>query len=250
MNIRQVPADPNNYSKTKSTKQGIVFHWIVGELSSADRTFKDPDRKASAHYGVGSRGAVHQYVQDEYIAWHAGNSSANIRYIGIEHAGGQLKDGKRKKPTTTCHETSIELCVNLCVKHGFTLKRGVNAWLHKEISDSPTSCPGTLDVDYIVQQVNKRLNFISKFMQKLQDAKNWNNKIKNKKLLKDRTLLYNWGNYSKLINKIDDIYMGELIIKLHELSQFIRSRPGLKNNERTEIVMERFAAYIKKSLGV
>lgn len=141
MTIRQVPAHPNNFSALVTPKVGFVMHWIVGELSAADASFRNPNRRASAHYGVGSGGEIHQYVPADYVAWHAGNWAANTNYIGIEHAGGQLTGGGRKKPTRACHEASAELIAALCRMLGIKkLNRRQNYWIHKEFS--PTACPG------------------------------------------------------------------------------------------------------------
>lgn len=161
-NIIQVPAHPNNYTRTTTPKKGIVYHWIVGELSSADNTFKNPSRGASAHFGIGSGGEVHQYVDTRYIAWHSMDGqikNVNRDFIGIEHAGGQMINGQRKKPTHACHLASIELTVDLCKQMGIKkLVRGVNAFMHSETTRAgATQCCGSLDINYIVNEANKRL---------------------------------------------------------------------------------------------
>lgn len=153
MKITQVPAHPNNYSKNLGANQlrKIVLHWIVGELSAADATFQNPERRASAHYGIGSNGAVHQYVADKNIAWHAG-PKVNYESLGIEHAGGQLINGGRKKPTQKCHDTSAELIAMLCKKYGIPIDRN---HIRKHSEYMPTQCPGTLDIDYIIKKANE-----------------------------------------------------------------------------------------------
>ena len=158
MEIIQKSISKNNYSTKTSHKTGFVLHWIVGELSSADATFANPNRMASAHYGIGSNGEIHQYVPDNQIAWHAGNSQANRDYIGIEHAGGQMIGNTRKVPTNTCHESSITLITSLCRKLGIKkLVRGQNIFKHNEVSLAPTECSGSLRIDFITQRVNENL---------------------------------------------------------------------------------------------
>lgn len=153
--IKQVPAHITNYSQGTSKKIGIVFHWIVGELSSADAKFTKPNQKVSAHFGIGSNGEIHQYVPVENIAWHTGKADANRNYIGIEHAGGQLlKNGSRKKPTQACHDASARLI----------------RWLHNEYNIPvigyphskfvATMCSGSLDYQYILGKAkNKMIEF-------------------------------------------------------------------------------------------
>jgi len=86
--IRWIGANPNNYT---SGRQGhgvkyIVFHHIVGPLSSADATFQNPNRIASAHFGVGST-EIHQYVALGNTSYANGNWVSNLESVTIEHEG-------------------------------------------------------------------------------------------------------------------------------------------------------------------
>lgn len=163
MTIIQKPAHATRQSKTKTKKIGFVLHWMVGNLQSTTYKFQSPavplnKDYASAHYGIGDNGEVYQYVHNNFIAYHAGNSTANQNYIGIEHAGGTelFKNGPRKKPTEACHQASIELLTQLCTELEIhELIRGKNIFKHSEIV--PTQCCGSLDIDYITQQVNNNL---------------------------------------------------------------------------------------------
>ncbi len=164
--IKQVPAHPTNYSQSKSKKIGVVFHWIVGELSSADAKFQKPNQKVSAHFGIGSNGEIHQYVPIENIAWHAGNSVANRNYIGIEHAGGQLlKDGSRKKPTQACHDASARLIRWLNEEHNIPIV----GYPHNQFT--ATMCSGTLDYRYILSKAEKKMLEFSRFYNFILDEK-------------------------------------------------------------------------------
>lgn len=148
--ITQVPAHVNNYGVGRAGKSvnKIILHWIVGTLESADTTFKNPDRKASAHYGIGD-GDIHQYVQEADTAWHASNLTVNRESIGIEHEGGWLlSDGKtRFKPTDKTHETSAKLVADIAKRYNIPLDRD-HILPHNKYSS--TQCPGTLDIDRII----------------------------------------------------------------------------------------------------
>lgn len=154
--VTQVPAHTNNYSKNVYTKTGIVLHWIVGSLASADKAFQDPGRKASVHYGVGKNGEIHQYVDDKYTAYHAGVSKYNQSYFGIEHEGGHLYNGERIKPSPACHESSARLVAWLCKTYNIPCDRK-HIIKHSETGYA-TQCCGTLDIDYIVSEAIKLLN--------------------------------------------------------------------------------------------
>jgi len=128
----------------------IILHWIVGTLESADATFANPQRVASAHYGIGD-GEVHQYVNDQDTAYHAGNFGVNLTSIGIEHEGGwEISPGVRMKPSDKTHETSGKLVAALSKKYNIPLTRE-HIKGHKEVSLSGTECPGTLDIDRIIK---------------------------------------------------------------------------------------------------
>lgn len=155
-NVTQVPAHTNNYSKNIYPKTGIVLHWIVGSLASADKTFQDPARVASTHYGIGKNGEIHQYVEDKYTAYHAGVGSYNRSHFGIEHEGGHLYNGVRVKPSQQCHDSSVRLVAWLCETYNIPCDRK-HIIRHKETGYA-TECCGTLDIDYIVTEASKLLN--------------------------------------------------------------------------------------------
>lgn len=154
--VTLVPAHTNNYSKNIYPKTGIVLHWIVGSLASADKTFQDPNRIASVQYGIGKNGEIHQYVDDKYTAYHAGVSRYNQNYFGIEHEGGHLYNGERVKPSQACHESSIKLVAWLCKTYNIPCDRK-HILKHSETGYA-TQCCGTLDIDYIVTEASKLLS--------------------------------------------------------------------------------------------
>src|SRR4051794_15928975 len=67
----------NNYRDNRPSHlevEAVVIHLIDGSLGSADATFLDNqlDKPRSAHYAVGKRGEIHQYVLEKDTAFHAG----------------------------------------------------------------------------------------------------------------------------------------------------------------------------------
>lgn len=150
MNIKWIGAHSNNYEAGRKGQKitKVVLHWIVGKLSAADATFQDPTRVASAHYGIGPS-EIHQYVKEEDTAYHAGNLTVNRQSIGIEHQG-----GPDIPITEDTYKQSIELVADICKRYGIPADRE-HILKHKEIK--ATQCPGTLDVDRIVNDVAKIL---------------------------------------------------------------------------------------------
>lgn len=157
MKVEWIGANSGNFDTGRGGKKidKVVLHWIVGTLASADATFANPDRKASAHYGINNK-TIHQYVKEEDTAWHCGNYGANQTSIGIEHEGGWLlADGTRKKPTDSTHQASGELVADICRRYNIPIDR---KHIKKHSEYRPTQCPGSLDVDRIIaiaQDINK-----------------------------------------------------------------------------------------------
>lgn len=104
MNIIRKPSS-NYYTNRNGVKPiGICNHISVGTMTSMDAWFKNPASNASAHFGIGRNGAIHQYVDIEHGAWTQGITRDAIKYatapliksmdmnpnlylIGIEHEG-------------------------------------------------------------------------------------------------------------------------------------------------------------------
>lgn len=128
----------------------IVDHWTAGSYESALARFRtpvaDPRQAASAHYIVRSDGRVAQVVLDEDTAYHAGAFSVNLVSIGIEHEASPTLP-----PTPALYAASSWLHARLAEKHGFDLIVGVTVRPHRDIV--PTACPGTLDLNRIVEGV-------------------------------------------------------------------------------------------------
>lgn len=90
-----------NFTKGTNLPKAVVIHIMAGTLVGTDDWFSRPSSKVSAHYGIGKKGEIHQYVKEKDSAWHAGivnNPSwklydkvknPNTYTIGIEHEGNE-----------------------------------------------------------------------------------------------------------------------------------------------------------------
>src|SRR2546423_1335113 len=101
---------PNKTTGRKGyTPIGVVIHIMDGTLLGTDSWFGNPRSQVSAHYGIGQNGEIHQYVQEQDCAWHAGRVdhptcsflksagagiyiNPNYYTIGIEHEGNNTSD--------------------------------------------------------------------------------------------------------------------------------------------------------------
>ncbi len=127
---------------------GVVPH--IAESSSmagVDATFTGGVREASAHYCVDGAN-VHQYVDEADTAWAVGNWTGNCQTISIEHVGTTANP-----PGKATLDRSARLMAEIAQRHGWTsYALGTNVFLHKWFS--ATSCPATLDVDYLISKAN------------------------------------------------------------------------------------------------
>jgi N-acetylmuramoyl-L-alanine amidase len=102
MQIQKQPCAPENFRFGRPPgirPEAIVIHISTDTLASADEWFNNSQAKVSAHYIVGKNGNVHQYVEENDTAFHAGTVvqpswkllkpkvNPNYYTIGIEHEG-------------------------------------------------------------------------------------------------------------------------------------------------------------------
>lgn len=147
---------PANFTVGRAGKKitGIVIHTMVGTLNGSQAWMHNPKSGALAHYGIGLSGEIRRWCEEKNTAWHAGNWSANLTTVGIEHEdNGNWRDGNR---TDAMYNSSIELCADICRREGIVPSRQTIR-KHKEVSQGTTECCGGLDIDRIVEGVKRAL---------------------------------------------------------------------------------------------
>lgn len=140
----------------------ITLHIMVGYLSGTDSVFNNPSTQASAHYGIGANGTIHQYVNENDGSYSDANYASNNSTISIEHEGGMAG----VPCTQACMDASARLCADIARRHGWThlWHNGLkgNVWLHREIPGTDHyGCPDNtingLDVNYVLNKANQLL---------------------------------------------------------------------------------------------
>lgn len=147
--------------KQRSKITDITIHHMAGNLSlqACGRTFHV--RKASAHYGITSQGAIGQYVDESNTAWANANWASNLRSVTIELANDKI--GGNWHVSDKAIEACINLCVDICRRNGikslnYTGNTRGNLTRHNMFAS--TTCPGPYlqsKFPYIAAEVNKRL---------------------------------------------------------------------------------------------
>lgn len=151
--IRQNPANPANYAKGRTQKlvKIVIHHAATTDFDGIARTFQNPSRGASAHYGVGRSNNVDQYVQEEDTAWHAGTSdpatNPNPSSIGIENVN--MSGAPDWAIDDATFNTLVELVRDIATRNNLLpLKVGKNISVGEDLSGhkdwSPTACPSQL----------------------------------------------------------------------------------------------------------
>ena len=154
---------PNHYQgRNGHTITHITLHIMVGHLTGTDSVFTQPSSQASAHYGIGADGTIHQYVNETDGSYSDANYESNNSTISIEHEGGM----NGIPCTKNCMDASATLCADIARRHGWTRlwHDGLNGniWLHREIPGTdhagcPDLAPNGLDIQYVINKANQLL---------------------------------------------------------------------------------------------
>ena len=152
MNIISVPGPNFTHGRKSYKPEAIVIHIMEGNLPGTDSWFASRQSQVSAHYGVGKSGEVHQFVQEENSAWHAGRVNLpswrlikpaagglyinpNFYTVGIEHEGNAQSEW-----TDAMYQTSSQLVRSVSQRWNIPLDRD-HVIGHHEIYSIKT-CPG------------------------------------------------------------------------------------------------------------
>lgn len=153
---------PNHYNgRNGYAISHITLHIMVGTLAGTDKVFQHPGG-ASAHYGIGGNGEIHQYVSESDGSGSDANYASNNSTVSIEHQGGIAG----VPCTRACMDASARLCADIARRQGW--KRlwydglNGNVWLHREIPGTDHyGCPDKtingLDVNYVINKANQLL---------------------------------------------------------------------------------------------
>lgn len=154
---------PNHYNgRNGYAVTHITLHIMVGHLAGTDSVFLNPGSQASAHYGIGANGSIHQYVSEDDGSYSDANFASNNSTISIEHEGGMAG----VPCTQACMDASARLCADIARRHGWThlWHDGLNGniWLHREVPGTdhygcPDRCVNALPVDQIINRANELL---------------------------------------------------------------------------------------------
>lgn len=182
---------PNHYSGRNGYQvTHITLHIMAGFLAGTDATFLSTSSQASAHYGIGSGGEIHQYVSESNGSWSDANYESNNTTISIEHEGGIAS----APCTDACVEASARLCADIARRYGWTRlwhdgTKG-NVWLHREIHGTdhatcPDLAPNGLPYQQIIDKANNLLKGKEMALTDEDVMKIWTHKLPNGSCVRD-----------------------------------------------------------------
>lgn len=150
---------PRNHAIDK-----ITIHHMAGDLSveTCGNLFANPNREASANYGIGSDGRVGLYVDEGDRAWASASPSNDNRAVNIEVANDAT--GGDWPVSDAAYRKLIDLCVDICQRNGIKALNytgGADGNLTEHRMFTATACPGPYlheRMGRIAAEVNNRLN--------------------------------------------------------------------------------------------
>lgn len=154
---------PNRSHPRNHTIDKITIHHMAGDLSveTCGNLFANPNREASANYGIGSDGRVGLYVDEGDRAWASASPSNDNRAVNIEVAN--CATGGDWPVSSAAYNRLIDLCVDICQRNGikalnYTGDADGNLTEHRMFM--ATACPGPYlheRMPQIAAAVNARL---------------------------------------------------------------------------------------------
>lgn len=150
---------PRNHAIDK-----ITIHHMAGDLSveTCGNLFANPNREASANYGIGSDGRVGLYVDEGDRAWASASPSNDNRAVNIEVANDAT--GGDWPVSNAAYSKLIDLCVDICQRNGIKALNytgGADGNLTEHRMFVATACPGPYlheRMGRIAAEVNSRLS--------------------------------------------------------------------------------------------
>lgn len=119
-----------------------MIHTIVGTLDAADNWFNNPVAEVSAHYGVGQKGQIYQWVMTYNTAWANGPLKTNSNWLWPSVNPNRMTvsietEGHPDDPVSTSMYEAVKW---LCKETLQTHPTIIHLYAHSAISN--TQCPG------------------------------------------------------------------------------------------------------------
>lgn len=168
-------AHSNNYSIGRSGRriEKVTIHHMAGVLTAEQcgSIFQNGSRQASSNYGIGKNGEIALFVDEANTSYADANWDSNCKSVTIECSNNKI--GGDWTVSDTVLNSLIKLITDIFKRNGIkkAVKGKTITW-HSMYS--ATTCPGNYlrsKMDYIVEQVNKKLNTSTNTSDKKEEKK-------------------------------------------------------------------------------
>ncbi len=199
-----IPASVNNYTQGRKGYKicKITPHHMAGKLTAKQcgGIFANPNRGASANYGIGYDGEIACYVDEENRAWTSSNRENDCQAITIEVANSA--NGGNWPISDVSWNSLVNLCVDICRRYNFRLTYDgtKNGSLTRHDMFANTNCPGqTLGGRFaeLTKVVNAKLDGGSA------TASNPNTNKKSNEVIAQEVINGAWGNGEDRKNRLN-----------------------------------------------
>lgn len=137
----QYIGENKNYSSPsyRTGKNLIVVHHMAGVLTPIQCNNALKGRGGSIHYAIGNDGSIGWGIDEDEVAWHAGNWPINQRSIGIETSNSAV--GGDWPVSQAAFDSLCKLVADIAKRNNMgTLVSGQNIGYHAMYA--ATACPG------------------------------------------------------------------------------------------------------------
>lgn len=168
-------AHSNNYSVGRSGRkiEKVTVHHMAGVLTARQcgSIFQNGNRQASSNYGIGKNGEIALFVDEKNTSYADANWDSNCKSVTIECSNS--KSGGDWLVSDKVLSSLIKLIADIFKRNGIkkAIKGETITW-HSMYS--ATTCPGNYlrsKMDYICDEVNKKLNNATDTSDKKEDKK-------------------------------------------------------------------------------
>lgn len=191
----------SNYTQKRNNSiKKFTPHHVAGCLTAAQiaRIFQNPNRKASANYGIGIDGKIVGMVAEESRAWTSSSPSNDHQAITVEVSNDQV--GGEWKISDAAWNSLIKLAVDVCRRYNFRLVYDgtPNGSLTRHNMFANTTCPGA----YLQGKFQELANTVNAMLDgNSQPSISSINKKSNEEIATE-VIAGKWGNGSDRFNRL------------------------------------------------
>lgn len=225
----EVLANKNNYSDRRGMKVcKFTPHHMAGNLTveQCGKIFQNPNRSASANYGIGTDGRIALYVDEEYRGWASANAVNDRQAITVEVSNCEI--GGQWRVSDKAWDSLVKLAYDVCKRYGFRLTYDgtPNGSLTHHNMFMATTCPGPYlqsRMKELADTVNKMLD--EELVQKEKTVQPTSEqRTKSIVDLAQQVIAGDFGNgeerkkrlgvlYNEVQNKVNEILSGKTVVE-------------------------------------